>query len=186
VLALGEVKGQQDPYAAVEGGPFVAAVDRAILQELPDGPWPVRDRSLFRFTEKEVKALRIESGGKAIVVERAGDKAWKLAEPAPGGPADETKVANLLTRLPGLRVDGIATERTDRPAQYGLDKPDLVLAVTRTDGKEAWTVLVGAQEKASRYVQIKGEPAVYTIPAKDVQEIPRSADDLKKKEGTPR
>jgi hypothetical protein len=189
VLALAEAKGKPDAvYARHEGNMTVAVVDKAILGDVPTGPWEVRDKSLFRYANKDVKKVRLEGGGKAVAVEREGEARWKVVEPAfdPAGKpaaaaADEPRVTDLLFKLTGLRVDGVAAERPGGLAAYGLDKPELTISVTLADGKDGGTLLVGKEDKAQRYVQLKGEAPVYTIPAKDLKEVPRAPEDFKEK-----
>jgi len=189
VLALGEVKGKADIlYARHEGTMTVATVEKTILGDVPTGSWEVRDKGLFRYANKDVKKVRVEGGDKTVAVEREGEAKWKVVEPASDpagkpapGPVDEARVTELLFKLTGLRVDGVAAEQPDRLEAYGLDKPELTITVTKTDGKEAGTLLVGKEEKEQRYVQIKGEAPVYTMPAKDLQDLPRTPDDFKEK-----
>jgi len=75
----------------------------------------------------------------------------------------------------------VAAERPDRLDRYGLDAPELTITVTRTDGKEEGTLLVGKEERDQRYVQLKGEAPVYTIAAKDLKDLPRTPDDFVEK-----
>ena len=178
VLALAEAKDRRDAlYARHEGSMTVAVVDKAILADVPSGPWEIRDKSLFRYANKDVKRVRMAGAGVAVAVEREGESRWKVVEPAPG-PADERKVTDLLFKLTGLRVDGVAAERPDRLDRYGLDAPELTITVTRTDGKEEGTLLVGKEERDQRYVQLKGEAPVYTIAAKDLKDLPRTPNDF--------
>ncbi len=181
VLALATAKGQPNTlYARHEGTMTVVLLDPAILNDIPGTAWEIRDRSLFRYTNKDVKRIRLAWGDRALAVEREGEAAWKIVEPAPGA-ADEPRVTDLLSRLTGIRAEGVAAERPEAVDRYGLDQPALTLTVTKTDGTEIGTLLVGKEEKELRYVRIKGEAPVYTVPSKDLKDLPRTADDLRRK-----
>jgi hypothetical protein len=181
VLALAEVKDKKDAlYARHEGSLTVAVVDRTILSDVPSGPWEIRDKSLFHYANQDVKRVRLAGADKAVAVEREGETRWKVVEPAPG-PADERKVTDLLFKLTALRVDGLAAERPDRLDTYGLEKPQLTITITRTDGREEGTLLVGKEEGEKRYVHLTGEAPVYTIAAKDLKDLPRTPADFVEK-----
>ncbi len=179
VLALATAKGQPNTlYARHEGSMTVVVLDPAILNDIPGTAWEIRDRSLFRYANKDVKRVRLAWGGTAVAVEREGETRWRVTEPAPGA-ADEPRVTDLLFRLTGLRAEGVAAERPEAVDRYGLDTPALSVTVTRTDGTEVGTLLVGKEEKEVRYVRIKGEAPVYTVPSKDLKDLPRAPDDFR-------
>ncbi len=180
-LALATAKGKPETlYARHEGTMTVVVVDPAILNDVPAGPWEIRDKSLFRYANKDVKKIRVAAGDKAVAVEREGESKWKVVEPAPG-PADEPKATDLLFKLTGLRADGVAAEQPAALDTYGLDTPEITVTVTKTDGKEIGTLLISKEEKEQRYVQIKGEAPVYTLPSKDLKDLPRTPDDFREK-----
>lgn len=180
-LALATAKGKPETlYARHEGTMTVVVVDPAILNDIPAGPWEIRDKSLFRYANKDVKKIRVAAGDKAVAVEREGESKWKVVEPS-AGPAHEPKVTDLLFKLTGLRVDGVVAEQPAALDKYGLDTPELTVTVTKTDGKELGTLLISKEEKEQRYVQIKGETAVYAIPAKDLKDLPRTPEDFREK-----
>lgn len=179
VLALAEAKDRpQALYARDEAGMTVVVLDKALLTDLPASAWEMRDKSLFRYANKDVKRVRVAGREKVVAVEREGENRWKVVEPA-AGPAEETKAIDLLFKLTGLRVDGVAAEAPDRLAPYGLDPPELTVTVTKTDGQELGTLLIGKEEGERRYVQIKGEAAVYTLPAKELNDLPRTPEDFR-------
>jgi len=181
VLALAEAVGKPDIlYARREGSMTVAAVDKALLTDVPKDAWEIRDKSFFHYANKDVKRVRLAWGDKAVAVERTGETAWKVVEPAAGA-ADEPRVTDLLFKLSGLRADGLAAEQPGRLERYGLDKPELTVTVTKADGREVGTLLVGKEDQDRRYVQMKGEAPVYTIPAVDLKDLPRAPDDFRGK-----
>jgi hypothetical protein len=181
VLALAEPKGKPDVlYARNEATMTVVELEKVLAGDVPVDAWDVRDKSLFRYANKDVKKVRLAWGAAAVAVEREGETQWKAAEPAAGA-ADESRVTDLLFKLTALRADGVAAEQAGTPDRYGLDRPELTITVTGADGKGLGTLLVGREEKGRRYVQIQGEPAVYTVPAKDLKDLPRAPEDLRGK-----
>jgi hypothetical protein len=181
VLALAEPKDKPDLlYGRNEGTMTVVELDKALVTDVPKDAWEIRDKSLFRYANKDVKKVRLAWGGAALAVEREGEAKWKVAEPAAGA-ADESRVTDLLFKLTALRADGVAAEHAGTPDRYGLDRPELTITVTGADGKPLGALLLGKEERAERYVQIQGEPAVYTIPSKDLKDLPRAPEDLREK-----
>ena len=181
VLALAEPKDKPNLlYGRNEATMTVVELDKALMTDVPKDAWEIRDKSLFRYATRDVKRLRLAWGGTAVAVEREGEAKWKVAEPAAGA-ADESRVRDLLFKLTVLRADGVAAEQAGTLDRYGLDRPELTITVTGADGKALGTLLVGKQERDERYVQIQGEPAVYTVPSKDLQDLPRAPDDFREK-----
>ncbi len=181
VLALAEAKGKPDIlYGRNEGTMTVVELDKALLMDVPKDAWEIRDKSLFRYANKDVKKVRLAWGDTAVAVEREGEARWKVVEPGPGA-ADEPRVTDLLFKLTALRADGVAAEQPEKVDRYGLDRPALAVTVTKMDGTEIGTLLVGREEKEERYVQIKGEAPVYTVPAKDLKDLPRGPEDFREK-----
>ena len=111
-------------------------VDAKDVRDLSKSATDLRDKSVVgSFDMKDVKSLRVSVGGKRLVLERKGDADWRVLEPAKGA-AKEFKVSGLLLALRGLRWKEIASADGADPARFGLDKPEIEIAVLKGDGGE--------------------------------------------------
>jgi hypothetical protein len=171
--------GAPSAYAAVaEKGPVVL-VDAKLLGDLSRSANDLRDRRLLGALEpRDVKRVRLQSGGQTMVIERKSDTEWRVLEPAKGA-ANGSKVDDLLFTLRALRWKEIVAPEGQEPAKFGLDAPSLEVALFRGDGGEIATVQVGKREGELAYVRTKAQPAVYSIESRTLGPAPKVPDDFK-------
>jgi uncharacterized protein DUF4340 len=167
VLFLGSSRetrgGQPAAVAAVEGRGPVVLVDGKALDDLARGPDDLRDKSLLpAFDMGDVKRARLVSGGAPLVVERKGESDWQVVEPKRGG-TKERRVADLLVSLKALRWKSIASAKGEDAARFGLDKPELDIALHKGDGSEIAGILVGKSEGPLTYLKLRASPTVYAV-----------------------
>jgi uncharacterized protein DUF4340 len=171
--------GAASAYAAVAGKGPVTLVDAKALTDLGRSVNDLRDRRLLGALEpRDVKRVRVQAGGQAMVLERRGDTDWRVVEPAKGS-ANAQKVEDLLYTLRGLRWKDIVAPDGQEPARYGLDAPSLEVALFRGDGGEVATVQVGKREGDLAFVRTKSQPAVYSIESGTLGPAPKVPDDFK-------
>jgi hypothetical protein len=171
--------GAPSAYAAVAGMGPVTLVDAKALDDLARSTTELRDRRLLGALEpKDVKRVRVQAGGQAMVLERKGDTEWRVLEPAKGA-ANAQKVDDLVYMLRGLRWKDIVAPEGQEPARYGLDAPSLEVALFRGDGGEIATVQVGKREGELAYVRTKAQPAVYSVEIRTLGPAPKVPDDFK-------
>jgi Domain of unknown function (DUF4340) len=169
--------GKPVALAAVAGQGPVALVDAKAIQDLSKTETDLRDRSVLPgFELADVKRARLAAaGGKPLVVERSGESDWKVLEPTRGSAAS-AKVTNLLLGLKSLRWKEIVSPKGDDATRYGLDHPELQVSLYKADGGELATLLLGKQEGALTYVQVKSAPAIYAVESQllgDVKKAPK-------------
>ncbi|HSE05598.1 MAG TPA: DUF4340 domain-containing protein [Methylomirabilota bacterium] len=171
--------GQPAAVAAVQGEGPVALVEGKALAELAPGVMELRDRALLpAFELGDVKKARVAVGGdKALVVEKSGESEWKVVEPARGG-TKEGRVAGLLLSLRALRWREIVATGPDDAARFGLDKPEMEVAVFKADGAELATVVVGRTDGAVTYVKLKAEPRVFAVSSKDLDDLRKARTEI--------
>ena len=171
--------GAASAYAAVAGKGPVTLVDAKALDELARSPTELRDRRLLGALEpKDVKRVRVQAGGQAMVLERKGDTEWRVLEPAKGA-ANAQKVDDLVYMLRGLRWKDMVAPEGQEPARYGLDAPSLEVALFRGDGGEIATVQIGKREGELAYVRTKAQPAIYSVESRTLGPAPKVPDDFK-------
>jgi len=171
--------GAASAYAAVAGKGPVTLVDAKALAELARSATELRDRRLLGALEpKDVKRVRVQAGGQAMVLERKGDTEWRVLEPTKGA-ANAQKVDDLVYMLRGLRWKDVVAPDGQEPARYGLDAPSLEVALFRGDGGEIATVQIGKREGELAYVRTKAQPAVYSVESRTLGPAPKVPDDFK-------
>ncbi len=170
--------GRAMAYAAVAGQGPVMLVDAKFLQDLSKSATDVRDRALFAFFDpKDVKRLRVKSGGQVMSVERKGEVDWRVTEPK-AGKAKEDKVTDLLYNLRSLRWKDLVSPKGDDAARYGLDAPVLEVTLFKADGKELVSLAVGRKDADKVYVRTGASPAIFSLDPKQLGDLPKIPDDL--------
>ena len=170
---------QASAYAAVaERGPLVL-VHASALDDLGRTADDLRDRRLLGNLEpKDVQRVTVKRGGKTAVLERKGEGEWRLVEPTKG-PAKSGKVDDLLYTARALKWKDLVAPRGEDAARYGLDAPEMEIALGRADGGEIGTILVGKREGDRVFVRTKASPAIYALDARQLGELPNVPDDFK-------
>jgi hypothetical protein len=163
--------GQPAAVAAVAGQGPVVLVPATVLGDLGRTAADLRDRTLFpAFDVADVKQAQIVAGDSRVTVERRGDNDWRTTEPAKGA-AKEPRVTDVLLTLKALRWKEIASPGGDEAARYGLDRPEVEVALTGKDGSEIGSLLVGKQDGAVTYVRLKSSPEIYAIDSKALADL---------------
>jgi Domain of unknown function (DUF4340) len=171
--------GAATAYAGVVGRGPVVLVDGKALEEIGRSADDLRDRTLITGLEpRDIKRMRVRAGNQTVVVERSGDADWKVVE-GPRGAAKAATVDNLLYALRALKWKTVAAPTEAEPARYGLDAPTLEVALLKADGSETATLLIGKREGDQTWVKLKAAPAVYSVDAKQLGELPKVPDDFK-------
>lgn len=166
-------------YAAVAGQGPVMLVDAQLLGDLAKSATDLRDRALLSyFDPKDVKRVRIRSGGQTMALERRGEADWRLAEPR-AGRASESKVTDLLYNLRSLRWKNLVSPKGENAARYGLNAPSFEVTLFKADGKEIGTLLIGRWEADKAYVRTGASPSIFALDPKQLGDLPKTPDDLR-------
>jgi hypothetical protein len=171
-------RGKAMAYAAVVGQGPVMLVDVQFLRDLSKSATDVRDRSLLSFFDpKDVKRVRLKSGGQAMSLERRGETDWRVTEPK-AGKARESKVTDLLYALRALRWKELVSPKDTAAARYGLDKPSFEVTLYNADGKELGGLIVGRKDADKVYVRVGDSPTIFALDPKQLGDLPKIPDDL--------
>lgn len=153
----------------------VAAKD---IREFSKTAADLRDKTVVAsFDMKEVGRVRLTVGGKRLLLERRGEDEWRVLEPSKG-PAKEIKVTDLLLTLRALKWKEVAAADGADAARFGLDKPEIEVAVLKADGTEMASLAVGRTDDKLSYVRSKSSPAIYSIDAKSLEDIRKAPSDI--------
>ena len=177
-MTEGNIAGEVTGVAAPAGTGPVVIVDAKDVRDLSKSATDLRDKSVIAsFDMKEVKRLRVTVGGKRLLLERQGDDDWRVLEPAKGA-AKELKVTGLLLALRGLRWREIASADGADPGRFGLDKPEIEVAVLKADGGELAALAVGRADDKAAYVRSKSSPSIYAVDPTSLEDIRKAPTDI--------
>ncbi len=126
-------------YARLGDEPFVVAVRRSLLDQIPIDPLQWQELSIFKFKPEQIHRLSV-STDKDLALERDENNQWRWLKGT--GQINQTNVQSLLNTLSSLRA-----VRWARPTavQQGFDKPQLAIRFTTTpDDKVSHKLLVGS------------------------------------------
>ncbi len=168
----------QSYFAAREGesSVFVLSVETVnkIFRTLHD----LRNRKLLRLKSEEAAKISIQYPGRTFELEKR-DEDWNLSKP------EETAVKpfvpkDILWTLSGLEFESIVDPPLP-PKESGLDRPAAQITVSGKQDKPLAKLTVGNQtgDKSLRYAQVEGNPALYRIKERFMNEIPKDLEKLK-------
>lgn len=137
--------GSSPVVARVDGDAQVYALPQYTASQLRKRLTDFRDLGLFRFDSQKVTKLKLQAGGKTVVLAKEAG-AWKVTEPAklPEGfelePSLVEQELGWLRELHGTRlIEGQVTD-----AQAGLTSPAVLVEVT-VEGEPVHTLRLGKE-----------------------------------------
>jgi len=178
-------------YARVSGSRTLAAVANIAAKDLEADAFALRDKTVLPFDREKVAAVRLESDGNAIEVQKKpaapdagpGDD-WALTSPR-AAPAQRWKMSSLLSTLSALRATRFADESGKSAGERGLASPSRTVTLLGADGKSLGRLEVGKEEGDKVYVRSSTGPRIYEVEKARLADLPRSADDLEEKPAAP-
>ncbi|HTO22506.1 MAG TPA: DUF4340 domain-containing protein [Spirochaetia bacterium] len=119
-----------------------------------------------------------------LVMDRKAGK-WST-EPALAVALDDTSIDNLLDDFAGLSAQRVIEEKPVDLAQFGLAPPRATATATWEDGT-SHTLLLGdkAPSGSSYYIQVKGDPRVYSVESYNAQHFHWTLKDIRSRAITP-
>jgi hypothetical protein len=137
-VAFGNVDGD-NVYARPADEPFVVAVRRGLLDQIPIDPLQWQELSIFKVKPEQIHRLNV-STDKELAVERDESNQWRWLKGS--GQINQTNVQSLLNTLSSLRAVRWAGPTV---AQQGFDKPQLAITFTTSpNDKVSHKLLVGS------------------------------------------
>lgn len=135
------------------------------------------------------KLVKVELTGRpeGILTLRKKGATWNLEPPGPAAYVmDASNLDRLLSGISVLFADRVIDENPTDLAQYGLKPPKVTAIGTFSDGTEQ-TLFLGDKTPAggAYYLQVKGDPKLYSVSMYDADHLHWTANDLRSKELTP-
>ena len=137
-ITFGKVDGD-DVYARLADEPFVVAVRRSLLDQIPIDPLQWQELSIFKLKPEQIHRLDV-STDKELMLERGEKNQWHWLKGS--GAINQTNLQSLLNTLSSLRAMRWAGPPI---AQHGFDKPQLAITFTTSpDDKVSHKLLIGS------------------------------------------
>ena len=128
-IAFGKDEGD-NVYARLADEPFVVAVPRGLLDQIPADPLQWQDLSIFKFKPEQIQRLSVTTD-KEQSLERNQNNQWHWLNG--NGAINQANLQSLLTTLSNLYA--VRWLGTTTP-QQGFDKPQLVVSFTTSPGNK--------------------------------------------------
>jgi hypothetical protein len=149
-----------------------------------DAAKPVADTTtkILSIPEDQIKEVTVKkTGAETMVLRRADDGKWQIAEPKPLR-ADQDTAKSLVSSLATLNADKVVEAKAADLSPYGLTAPTLDVTVLKKDGKSQ-DFLVGDDTPTGggAYAKLAGDAHVYTIASYVKTGIDKTPNDLRDK-----
>lgn len=134
-----------------------------------------RTRKPWALDGFQAEAVTFKQGDKTFALQKSDGK-WVVAG-APGDAVEPKAVAEVLGALTALQVERYAVDADGDPKLFGLDKPELTIAVIVKDGVQTLEIggFVGGTDNKQRYARVvdKGRSDVFVLSAADTARLTR-------------
>jgi hypothetical protein len=172
-------------------GLIVAAVVLLILggvlywseHHKPKEPAPsTTTATILKIDPASVTRLTVkQKGADPVTLSRTGASSWSITSPSQF-PADNSTVTSMLSSLAPLNSDSVVEDHATDLSQFGLADPALEIDVTGKDNKTS-RLLFGddAPTGGGTYVQLAGNPSVFTAGSYVKSGLNKSLADLRDK-----
>ena len=156
-------------YARLAEGNEIFVMASSSKYALEKSVWDLRDRLILHFSRDDVETVVLEQSGKRVVLARASEDLWNVAEPALAR-ADRYKTSGLVSMLETAKMEELVSESGEDLASYGLSSPSYQVEIQLKGGRSE-TLLVGAQKDTNYYARNPDRSLIYLIGQSVADEI---------------
>ncbi len=173
--------GEGAVYAKDQSRPAVITIDATLVADVAKDVSEYRQKDLFDGRAFNSTRLEVTRNGQTAVFEKTKTKnkegqdeeKWKQSAPT-ARDVDQTTVDNLISAVTAAQ----ATSFVDSAAKTGLDKPELVIALTSDGGKRVQKVTL-ARSGTDGYGTREGEAGIAKVDAATIDNIIKSLEAIK-------
>lgn len=187
-LSIGEESPiEKDFYARTGDQPRVVLLPAHNKEVLDKDLYDLRDKRLFTLPYDRVTRLAVEQPSGSWAFVKSGETMWAL-EGEPDFAVDSERVNRVVRKLSWEEIASFEEEEAKELSPYGLEAPDLRIALSDGETREELHVGKVVEEEegeARRYARMVQKPQVLTVKTGFLQEIPASLEDLRWKKPAP-
>jgi len=172
---------KQGIYVMRDSDTSVMLAPEEVWKAVPKTVAALRDKVVVAYAYDKANRVEVTSARGSVTLEKDGS-GWKITAPE-ALKADSGAVSNLLWKIRDLRATGFVAEGPGEVSRY-LAKPDVTVRIWEEGAKEPKTLLVrpftekpGGTPTAVAAVQ--GQGPVMLVDAKAVEDLSRTAADLR-------
>jgi uncharacterized protein DUF4340 len=159
-------KNKDDYYAKSSIVDGIYKVSSDLGQGLDKKLEDFRNKKLFDFGFNDPSKIEVHDGSKAYFLTKGGDDWWG----PDGKKLDSSSAYSLISNIRDLQ----ATKFVDS----GFSTPAITISAISTDGKRTEKVLIA--KNTSNYVaKRENEPTLYSLDSKPIEDLQKSAGELK-------
>ena len=144
----------------------------------PSEPAP----NILTLNEADINKIELQKKGvDQIVIAKDSNGKWQITSPKSIG-VDESTISSILSTLSSLNSERLVEEKATNVGQYGLADPKLEVDITDKNNA-ARKLLIGDDTPtgSGAYVQLAGDPRVFTIASFTKTSLDKGLNDLRDK-----
>lgn len=166
-------------YTVIDGGQNVSLLPSALFETVNKRLDDLRDRAVLHFDSAATASFNLKNGSGELVASKQKDM-WKFSKPADSS-ADADAIATLLGGIASAKFVGVADEKSDNLAKYGLATPAVTFTAVDDKGVKA-TLLVGKKDAENYFARDASRPTIFRIDADLYKKLTERYADLRDKQ----
>jgi hypothetical protein len=173
-------KGKQHSFVSRSVDQSIVELDTETVRKIFRSPVEFKDKKLLKFDPEQVARIKIEYPDKTFVLDKQ-DNQWVLVKPEKLDDLKPFVGKDILWTLNNLEYDTKLNAR-EVTEETGLEKPHLVLTLSDRENHSLGQLKIGRRMKNQPllYSQLTGNPALYPIKDRTLNEIPSTLDRFRK------
>ena len=165
-------------YAKREDKPPVFLVADSLKSRLDRKATDLRDKTLLHVEPDKVKRLELSGKGRSISLSNAGTDQWEMVQPIKAK-ADSSAVRDLLWKIRNARVKEFLSSGADTTRRYGLDRPDLIVALTQEGASKRLLLKKASDPTVGLYALAQPGEGVVIVDGRLLTDLSKSPFDLR-------
>ena len=166
-------------YTVIDGGQNVSLLPSVLFESVNKRLDDLRDRAVVHFDSAATASFDLKNGSGELAASKQKDL-WKFAKPDDSS-ADADAIATLLGGIASAKFTGVADEKSDNLAKYGLGTPAVTFTAVDDKGAKA-TLLVGKKDGENYFARDASRPTIFRIDVDLYRKLTERYADLRDKQ----
>jgi Domain of unknown function (DUF4340) len=163
-LAIGRLEGD-NYYARVEEEPYIVALPRRIVVELPTNDFSFRSHEILNLPRSDLASVEITKDGTTVVLTRNEKGQWIVQ--GQNGSQNDLAIQTFLNTLSGLQATAWVSEKSLAP-EPAIEK---IVIHRKSDQKQIVLQIGEKAAEGDEYATISTLPGTFLIRALDFQNL---------------
>ena len=149
-------------YTVVDSGQNVLLLPGSLFESVNKPLDDLRDRAVLHLDTATTASFDLKNSSGELAAAKQKDL-WTFTKPD-DSPADADAVSSLLGGIVSAKFTGVADEKSDNLAKYGLASPAVSFTAVDAKGAKA-TLLVGKKDGGAYFARDASRPQIFRISA---------------------